>query len=332
MVKIKNILIDMKTFIKIMGMALGVLALTTACHSGDNEFDDFDYTTVYFANQYPLRTVELGEDLEVDLTNDNQHIVSINAATGGSYSNNNDIYLDYTIDPTLCSGLSFSDGTAIQVMPTSYYNLVSESMVIPSGKIQGGLKVQLTDAFFADAKSLSCNYVIPVKLNSVKGADSILSDKNFVLYAIKYVNPWQGIYLRRGVDKITTASGTTTNVRHATYVENDELQTVTTGALNKALMVIAVKDAAGKDHNCTLILTFNDNGVCSVSTETDGFEVSGTGSFVIKGEKESMGGIDRNALYLNYTVKSQTLATTVATTDTMVVRNRGIKPEYFTVK
>ena len=321
----------MKNFINIMGMVLGVLTLTTACHSGDNEFPDYDYTTVYFANQYPLRTLELGEDLEVDLTNDNEHTVSINAATGGSYSNDHDIYIDYTIDPTLCSDLSFSNGTAIQVMPASYYNLVNEDMVIHSGKIQGGLMVKLTDAFFADSKSLSCTYVIPVKINSVHGADSVLLNKNFVLYAVKYVNPWHGIYLRRGVDNITTASGTTTEVRHASYVENDELQTVTTMALNKSEMIVAIKDAAGKDHNCSLILTFNDNGECSVNTETEGFEVSGTGAFVTKGEKESMGGIDRNVLYLDYTVKSQTLATTISTKDTMVVRNRGIKPEYFTV-
>lgn len=323
----------MKTFkiLNIVGLSFVIMVLITSCHSGDNEFDDFDYTTVYFANQYPLRTCELGQDLEVDLTNDNEHTVVINAAVGGGYGNKKDISIDYAIDPSLCTGLSFSGGNTILVMPQTYYNIVSDNMVIPVGKIQGGLKIKLTDAFFADPKSITCNYVIPVKIKAVHGADSILSNKNFVLYAVKFVNPWHGIYLRRGVDKVTNTSGTTTNVRHAAYVENDALQTVTTSGYNKAEMIVAVKDAAGKDHNCTLVFTFNENNECTVSTNTDGFDVSGSGIFVVNGEKKSIGGLDRNALYLNYSIKSQALSTTITTTDTMVVRNRGIKPEYFTV-
>lgn len=323
----------MKTYkiLNIIGLSLGTMALAASCHSGDNEFDDYNNTTVYFANQYPVRTCELGQDLEVDLTNDNAHTVYINAAMGSGYSNNNDIIIDYSVDPSLCTGLSFSGGSAIEVMPASYYTIVNSTMKIPAGKIQGGLEIKLNDAFFADSKSITNNYVIPVKINGVQGADSVLADKNFVLYAVKYVNPWHGIYLRRGVDQITTSSGTTTQTRHAIYVENDALQTVTTSAYNKANMVVAVKDAAGKDHNCTLVLTFNDNNECTISSATDGFEVSGNGTFVINGEKKSMGGLDRNALYLKYSIKSESLATAVATTDTMVVRNRNIKPEYFTV-
>ena len=42
----------------------------TSCENGENEFPDFDYQTVYFANQYGLRTIELGEDNFVDNTLD----------------------------------------------------------------------------------------------------------------------------------------------------------------------------------------------------------------------------------------------------------------------
>jgi len=70
-----------------------------------------------------------------------------------------------------------------------------------------GVEVQLTDDFFADEKSISENYVIPLLMTNVQGADSILQGKpvvenpvltnagdwsilpqNFVLYAVKYVN------------------------------------------------------------------------------------------------------------------------------------------------
>ena len=42
-------------------LAALTLALT-ACENGDQEFPDYDYRTVYFAYQYPVRTLVLGED------------------------------------------------------------------------------------------------------------------------------------------------------------------------------------------------------------------------------------------------------------------------------
>ena len=35
--------------------------------------------------------------------------------------------------------------------------------------------------------------------------------KDYVLYCVKYMNPWQGKYIRRGVDNVTE-NGTTTEV------------------------------------------------------------------------------------------------------------------------
>lgn len=32
-----------------------------SCENGDKEFDDYDYQTVYFAQQNPIRTITLGE-------------------------------------------------------------------------------------------------------------------------------------------------------------------------------------------------------------------------------------------------------------------------------
>ena len=49
-------------------MALVSCLTMTSCSSGDPEFPDFDYQTVYFASNVMMRTVELGKDMEVDLT------------------------------------------------------------------------------------------------------------------------------------------------------------------------------------------------------------------------------------------------------------------------
>ena len=55
----------MKKKLAYIGLTSLLLSFT-ACESSDNEFSDFDYQTVYFANQYGLRTIELGEDEFLD--------------------------------------------------------------------------------------------------------------------------------------------------------------------------------------------------------------------------------------------------------------------------
>jgi hypothetical protein len=52
---------------------IGVLSvLTMSCENADVEFPDYDKTTVYFAYQYPVRTIVLGEDI-YNTTLDNEH-------------------------------------------------------------------------------------------------------------------------------------------------------------------------------------------------------------------------------------------------------------------
>ena len=77
----------------------------TSCENGENEFPDFDYQTVYFANQYGLRTIELGEENFYDNTLDNQHKMLIKAAWGGGYTNRKNVIIDYVVEESLCDGL-----------------------------------------------------------------------------------------------------------------------------------------------------------------------------------------------------------------------------------
>ena len=37
--------------LNILTLALATSAVITSCHNGDNEFPDFEYQSVYFANQ-----------------------------------------------------------------------------------------------------------------------------------------------------------------------------------------------------------------------------------------------------------------------------------------
>lgn len=303
----------------------------TSCESGNPEFDDFEYQTVYFAYQTPLRTVELGKDQEVDLTLDNQHKVRVTATMGGSYGNKRDIRVKIAVDPTLCQGLKFDNGTPVEVLPSEYYSMASNEIVIPAGSILGGVEVQLTDAFFNDPKALTANYVLPVRMLSiVSGADSIAAGKDYVLYALKYVNKYHAHYLRRGVDNVTVNGTASANVRHKEYVEYDESVAMTTTSLNGNCLPLAFKDEAGKDHTVNLMLNFSPDGQCTVISGTSGVEVQGSGRFVENGAKKAVSGKDCDVMYLDYKVKLNA-GVTYSTKDTLVMEARGIKPETFTV-
>ncbi|MCW3804577.1 DUF5627 domain-containing protein [Plebeiibacterium marinum] len=340
--------------LKIILLIVFVAGVFCSCENSDISYPDFDYTTVYFADQYPLRTLELGKDLYADNSLDNEHKVRINATTGGGYSNTKDITIDIQVDESLCDGVSFVDGSDLVPMPSSYYNLGSNKIVIEAGKILGGVDVELTNAFFEDPLTIGNRYVIPLIMTDVVNADSILSGKaaevenpnllnssdwsklpkNYILYAIKYVNPWHATYLRRGEDQISDGVSTITDVRSEEYVANDELVNVSTLAYKECSLPITIYEDDNETTRAEieLILTFDDNNNCTIASNSSSYTVSGTGKFVTEGEKNSWGGLDRDGLYLDYTVELTDLGYTYATKDTLVCRNRGVSVDSYSIK
>lgn len=336
---------------KIYLILLMMVALAS-CHNQDWEFPDSGLRTVYFSNQFPVRVITLGEDPEVDNSLDNEHKCKIMATTGGGYSNNNNIAIGIEVDNSLCENLQYK-GTADPVlpMPSEYYSLSSDKIEISSGKIIGGVEVQLTDAFFADPLSIKNTYVIPVRMTDVHNADSILqgrplisnpnicitSDwdivpKNYVLYCVKYINPWHATYLRRGKDVVIGKSGheslSKTIVRHNQYVEKDEVCNMVTRSMKEVTLSLNAKDETGNEIPYVVILQFDDEGRCSVKSDSENYTITGNGKFVVDGDKKSWGNEDRDVIYLDYTVELPDLAT-YHTLDTLVVRDRGVVMETF---
>ncbi|MFI0430990.1 DUF5627 domain-containing protein [Mariniflexile sp. HMF6888] len=331
-------------------MFIITLVSLTSCENQDWEFDDYEYQSVYFAYQYPVRTLTLGEDV-FDTSLDNEHKSKILATLGGVYENNKDITIDFSVDNSLVSDLLFEAGKEPMVpLPSSYYNLASDKMIISKGEIMGGVEVQFTDAFFEDPLATKRNYVIPIRMENVINADTILSGealvanprrgissdwsiqpKDFIFYAVKYVNTWHGIYLRRGQDVITGNNGNTllddVITRHEEYVEYDEVFNVNTQSLSKSGMQVVFKDENGNNINCDLILSFDNDGNCTVSSDSNDFTAIGNGKFIKNGEKNSWGSKDRDALYLDYEINMEEMR--VITKDTLVLRNRGVTAETF---
>jgi hypothetical protein len=336
----------MKKIFYITLLSAFVAGLFTSCENEDWEFPDYEYSAVYFAYQSPVRTITLGEDV-FDTSLDNEYKCQIMATIGGVYANNKDIEIGIRVDNSLCEELIF-DGSDRDVlpMPSNYYSLSSDKITIEKGSLLGGVTVQLTDAFFSDPKSLEANYVIPVVMTGVVNADTILSGKpladnprrsvssdwdvqpkDFILYAVKYINRYDANYLRRGKDVISGNQSGTIN-RHAAYVEKDEvIDDITTRSLSTIAWEHQTKDMNDLTRSSLMLLTFNEQGDCTITSETDGVTASGTGKFVSKGDKKSWGNVDRDVLYLNYTVNYGDVEMT--TSDTLVVRDRGVKAEWF---
>lgn len=336
---------------KIYILALMTLGLVS-CHNQDWEFDDYGTRTVYFAYQYPVRVITLGEDPSADNSLDNEHKCKIMATTGGGYSNGNDISIGIEVDNSLVNGFIFKNSNEpIKAMPSEYYSLASDKIRIPSGQIIGGVEVQLTDAFFADPLSIKNTYVIPLRMTDVQNADSILqgvplvknpktcvaSDwsvvpKNYILYAIKYMNPWHAYYLRRGKDVITGKAGhealSKTVVRHNQYVEKDEACVLTTRSMKEVELALNAKDESGNNIPYTVVLQFDDENNCQVKSASNDYTITGSGKFVVDGDKKSWGGEDRDVIYLDYQVDLPQM--TYQTRDTLVVHYRGVTKEEFT--
>ena len=330
-------------------LLLLIAASVVSCKNADWDFPDSANTTVYFPYQYPVRTITFGEDI-YDTSLDNLKRCRIVATWGGGYENKRDVEIDFQVDPTIAANLNYlnSSGAEVKIMPANYYTLASNKITIPKGSISGGVDVQLTDAFFADPLALRRNYVIPLVMKSVQGADSILKGKStlatprrvvasdwntipkdYILYAIKYINTWDANYLRRGVDVINTNGVLETAVRRQPFVENDQVVKLNTLSLSQLQLPVTFKDAQGVNIPVSLTLQFDNNNKCTIVSATPNVTATGVGEFVKKGEKKSWGDKDRDALYLNYNV---TVGTKLYTTkDTLVVRDRGVAKETFDV-
>lgn len=152
-----------------------IISALTACNKAW-EFPDYKFSTVYFPYQSPVRTLVLGEDI-YDNSLDNQHKFLVMATMGGVYENKKNITLTVAVENTLTNKLKFNaqNGDDVVALPSNYYVLPADMKInIPAGKVMGGIEVQLTDAFFADPRSIKNTFVLPLKIVSVTNADSVL--------------------------------------------------------------------------------------------------------------------------------------------------------------
>jgi len=334
----------MKKILFIMTIAAGMVA----CENEEPEFPDFDYTAGYFPYQYPVRTLVLG-DYIFDNTNDNNHKFLISAAIGGVYANKQDRVFEIEVAPELCDNALFqSTLDTIRLLPPEYYTLSSSNtLTIPAGEVNGNIEVQLTEAFFDDTLAHRLGYVIPIRIVSTNSVDTVLrgktsfnnadprvstqweiEPKDFTMFAVNYINQYDGQYLHRGANQVKDGSGAAleSTVYHTEHVVDNAVVKLTTAAKNQ--VVLQTNSRSGLYPGVLKMnLAFAGDESC-VITEADGsaYSVTGSGKFVNDGDE--WGGKKRDAIHLTYQFTVGT--DTFTATDTLVVRDRAIKMQLFT--
>ena len=292
----------MKRYIKMVAALLALMASFTACENGDQTFDDYEGgTTAYFAYQSPVRTIVLGDD-EYDTTLDKAHKLKILATFGGSYNGRN-ATVNVAVDNSLCDNLTFADGTQVKAMPKEYYQLSTTAFNF-NGGMQGGTEVQLTDDFFKDPDAVKNTYVIPLVMQNQTGFDRIATGtlkegktgsrtnasiwetapRDYVMYCVKYQNKYSGWWL-------TNHNTSTENIEKASQVQ------ITTRTLNSSVYTVEFQEGS-TIYKADLLLTFDANEKCTITSLTDGVTATGTGSWADNGI-HSWNNKDRDLMELN---------------------------------
>ncbi len=344
---------------KIIFPLLATALAFSSCKNDSKDFPDYVYQTISFAQQTPVRTITIGEDGEYDTSLDNEHIFQLCPVLGGVNTNKKQRWAQLEVDPSLVDGLQFSDGSEMKVLPQSYYSFLNDTKVtIEKGKVLGYLKVKLEDAFFADPEAVNMHYVLPVRITSasdsilegkakVEGSAPSLVDnsqwstlpKNYTLYAVKYMNRWDGIWLSKSKITGTNNGHAFSSESNASNWESADVRELSSKSLTESrynfthAVTYVGPDGGDGERNisCELILKIDDNGNVTVSTETPGCTASGTGKYTYHGAPKAWGNKDRDKIELEYsytipyTVNEMTGATAeykVNVTETLVARDR----------
>ena len=286
-----------KTFQKLAMLALPLSFLLgfSSCENGDKEFDDYDYQTVYFAQQTPIRTITLGTDDDFPNDLDNAHECQLQVVVGGVWKNHQARHVKIAVDNNLVNNLTFNaidgesfvnTGKPVMAMPHEYYKLESNEVTIPAGQVRGKVNVHLTDAFFADPKSAQVTYVLPVRI--ISADDSILQGHDYTLYAITYKNPYAGSWIVTNNESVVSL--TTLSMSQVAYVHSE---------------VVKV-DGKEKTLDGTVVMTVADDGTVTFSTTSQDCTVAGSGKWTSLGAKKDTskkwGDKERDLFQVKYTI------------------------------
>jgi hypothetical protein len=218
----------MKTIISFI-TAFVLILIFAGCEQYENYIKDYDYSTVYFGAQKPLRTL-------VARTNNDYLEFKIGVTLAGLRENNKGYTARFELDPEL---LNIVEGAnQFTLLPAECYTIVNpdKTFVIPKGKFLGDCTVKIDKgAFVSLPGSLNNTYALPLILLSAT-ADAILPGKNYTVIVIKYIDEHSGYYYCKGSesewDGTAVVGGTTKEYAYADLSKN-KTRLLTTQSLTR---------------------------------------------------------------------------------------------------
>ena len=286
---------------KLKFILLSGLAALTGCY--DDYVKDYDYSGVYIAYQYDLRSFIVGEGMSFE----------IGSVLGGVLSNDRDRSVYYTFDDNLVTGnlAPYYDGTspftawqamsgavsasgisqsyvseaikaspirAFTPLPREYYSVDADlKMTIARGRHTGTVILKADSVALLSDPEMSHEpyYAIGYRITSAD-ADTVLLSKSFEVIAVRYENMLFGHYYHGGRSFTVDPSGQVSDLKvYPTTIPSEEgthaVYTLTTVAPDAV-----VTDYIGNGSKSGSLRLTLDRDRISVTSETVAVEDLGS--------------------------------------------------------
>jgi hypothetical protein len=158
-----------------------------------------------------------------------------------------------------------------------------------------------------------------------RSGDYDIVPKSFTLFAIKFVNPYHGIYFHRGAVSYLENGVTKTTVYRDKYLERNQVRTLLTA---RQFGVLLDGIANNKGGAFKMNLDFNGENIAITPAAGATYAVTGTGKFFNENHAnaEKIAGLKYPTIYLEYKYNVNNVE--YSAKDTLVRRERGVKYEF----
>jgi hypothetical protein len=256
-----------------------------SCTPYEDYYNDFAYTTAYFAYSEMNRSVIIDE----------YDFIQVGAVLGGKLVNDSEEWVQYEFVDTLVTNAGY------EVLPETLYetsndesNGMTNVITIPEGSFLGMMKITLQPEFFSDPKALAPTYALAFRITDAS-TDSIGNETTIVTF--KYVSNAVGFYEHRGIAissadtlvyntadiELTTIAPAGTNSVRSDFVQlgpldlefdmtmdSDNNVSLTSGPESDAVITATETGFFDRenDHNIYLKYSFDNDGISYQATDT----------------------------------------------------------------
>ncbi|MDD4592655.1 MAG: DUF1735 domain-containing protein [Parabacteroides sp.] len=251
---------------------LSFIILIHGCEKYNDYVEDYNYTTVYFGTQKPLRTVVARDPMQI----------KFGVTLGGIRENTNDHWVRFRIEPDLLK--TVSGASHLTLLPQNYYKMElpsSDSLfVIQKGKTIGDVVLKINkEIFCADPLALTNTYALPLRIyetsaDSILSGNEVTSPKDYTIIVIKYISQESGTYYVKG-SETNQSTGLTNSYNYSDLIKNKTRDLITLSLNQLEMGGIGSRNVSDKNK---LIISLSENDNVTLSSIEGGVTITDLGS------------------------------------------------------